>query len=122
MKTDRGLYRGRFDEKSLTGTYRTSLFGSRLDFLILSRADIQPFGRKRVIYLDDSSGCSYLPGSHVVVDAGNVAQRVEHAAQNKLWKHIGGHDLSTMEMLIYLGAGYGFFRWLEYFITTVFHQ
>jgi len=86
--------------------------------------DAKPYRRGKNIFLVDAETkivCKW--GGSVTLSSESskhILDKLDLLSRNKLWAKMGGRDLTLVETLIFLSAGYGVLRWVEYLITTMY--
>lgn len=96
-------------------------FRKRLSAVIREGVKGVPFKRNRLLWLVDVEKREAIKvgESEGVVD-GKVDGMLSLMLRDKFWKFIGSRAFDWFEMLIMLGAGYGFFRLVEIFLSGLF--
>lgn len=80
-------------------------------------------GKNRLLFLVDLKNLVAVSRGSVVITAKEVQDmmdKLEALAHNKYWKFLSGKAMDIVEMLIMMGAGYGFLRLAEFFIVNAF--
>lgn len=83
-----------------------------------------PFKRGRgiaLLFLVDTAnkvGCNH--GQCIGDIDAQLRSKITSLCDNWFYKSMGKRKMDIVELLITLGAGYGFFRFAEYFLTSLF--
>jgi hypothetical protein len=101
--------------------FKTWFLGERQMFVVPDGVEPYPYKKKNLLYFADpvKKVCVGLGGVTGEVSA-QLEAKLKLYSRNKFWQFVGGRALGLMETLIYLGAGYGFLRFAEYVLTSIF--
>lgn len=99
---------------------RTRFFGDRIMCLVPD--GVVPFKyKKRYLFFADPAKKVCVPLGAVIINLGaDFEAKIDLYMRNKFWKFLSTRGFDLVETLIMFGAGYGFLRLVEVFITQAF--
>lgn len=125
VRDNKGVLRikkGKYDMVDRVGSVRMSLRNTA-SFVIPSDVNPEPFGKRALFFVDVEKWMAVPLGAIKGLterDLMDIKTKLELLGRNKFWRFLGGRSMDLMELLITLGAGYGFFRLVEVLIMSMF--
>lgn len=116
--------KGTYETKERMITVRPSLF-EKVSIAVPAGVEGYALPRTKVLFLVDLQHLVAINKGGVVMDektAMEVMTKLDLLSRNKWWRFLGGRAMDMIEMLITMGAGYGFLRLVEVLIVNVFHK
>lgn len=96
-------------------------FRKKLNAVVPEGVSGVPFKRNRLLWLVDAEKREAVKvGKTLDIVDGKVEGMLSLMLRDKFWKFVGSKALDWIELLITLGAGYGFFRLVEILIMEAF--
>lgn len=128
------ICKGSFD--TVKGLVKAKVgFLRRRTFAVPEHYTILPYKKglfsKRIIFIDAQAGVATQIGDSVVEGKALVLQfvalidqkfkeSIEFLNMTRFWRTVGGRPLDLLETVFYLAAGYGLFRFAEFFLSALF--
>lgn len=103
---------------------RAKRFAKKENIVIPDNVRPLPYSKgfqKGVMYLVNmKEGFAVNYGSTEGIIDPDVRAKIDLILRDRFWRFVGGRSLGLVETLIMFGAGYGFLRLLEIFLTNAF--
>lgn len=104
--------------------YRERIFKPTVLINVPETIRAEPYRRRRNIFFVDVEKRSAVPTSGTLniseASAATITDKLDAIAIKRYWKFLGGRALTTVETLIFLAAGYGALRFVEYAIQMMY--
>lgn len=72
----------------------------------------------RVFFLVDLKKLVAVPCGDVIINDEKLKVKIEILLRTQYWKYLANKSMDVVTILITMGAGYGFLRFAEYFLSN----
>jgi hypothetical protein len=116
------MKKGTFESKDRLITVRPSFF-EKVHVAVPEGVNGYALAKNRLLFLVDLPHLIAISHGTVQItskEAQDMITKLDLLSRNKWWRALAGHGMDLIETLITMGAGYGFLRLVEIFLTHAF--